>query len=61
MTEEDIRQLVREFKGVVSEQVETLHHRMDEIHHRFDTMETAIMNEMRSLARRVARLEDAHR
>lgn len=50
MSDEELKQVVREFRAIVSGELESVHRRIDE-------METGIMNEIRSLGRRVQRLE----
>ncbi len=58
MTDEDIRRMVREFRAAVATELEAVHSRIDGLVARIDGMEAGIMNELRSLGRRVGRLED---
>lgn len=57
MTDEDIRQMVREFKSFVSKEMEEVREQMNSIHARMDSMESGIMNELKDHGRRIVRLE----
>lgn len=50
MTDEDIRQMVREFKSFVSSELEDLHDKID-------SMEAGLINEIKSLSNRIASVE----